>query len=71
MTRATDKPLRRIVDAGAYGEFVLEVTARTARLRPIRVRRPEAAIELPWAMLYTHALMVRDADRRRAKAKRR
>lgn len=71
MTPATDKPLRRVVDAGAYGKLVVEVTARTVRLRPPRVRRPEAAVELPWSVLYTHALLVRETETRKAKGRKR
>lgn len=71
MTPATDKPLVRLVDAGGYGKLVVEVTARTVRLRPPRVRRPEAAVELPWSVLYTHALLVRETETRKAKGRKR
>lgn len=71
ITPATDRPVRRVVDAGAYGKLVVEVTARTVRLRPPRVRRPEAAVELPWSVLYTHALLVRENESRKAKGRKR
>lgn len=71
ITPATDRPVRRLVDAGAYGKLIVEITARTVRLRPPRVRRPEAAVELPWGVLYTHALLVRETETRKAKGRKR
>ena len=64
MTRATDKPLRRIVDAASLGHLVLEVTARTARLRPLGSRTGAASVEVPWGALYTHLLIAREDERR-------
>jgi hypothetical protein len=66
MTRATEKALIRLVDGGDR-PLVVELRARTVRLRPLRVRDPRAAIELPWTMLYTHGLIAADAERRKAR----
>ena len=53
MTRATDRPLVRLVEGASLGPLVVEVTARTLRIRPPRVRAANAVVELPWGKLYT------------------
>jgi len=60
MTRATDKPLRRIVATdGLSTPLVLEVTARTCRLRPLRSRDATASVEITWSGIYERALITR------------
>lgn len=68
MTRATDKPVRRIVvteDRFGRTEYVAEVRARTLTLRPVRTRRggPQE-IELPFGAIYLRGMMAR-VDRKR------
>jgi hypothetical protein len=63
VTRATEKALVRVVD-GRDRLLVVELRARTVRLRPLRVRDPHAAVELPWSLLYQHGLMAREAHKR-------
>jgi hypothetical protein len=71
MTRATDKPLRRIVDGASIGPLVVEITARTVRVRPLRTRNPHAVVEYPWGGLYTHGLILAaDAAARKRKGQR-
>lgn len=76
MTRASDKPLRRVVVAedGFAGdrEFVVEITARTLTIRPVRTRRggPVEVVAL-WGAIHTRGMMAKDEAARRAKGKRR
>lgn len=70
MTKATDTPLRRMVNGASLGPLVVEVTVRTVRIRPPRVRVASAIVELPWGSLYTHGLILADNGRRKARRKR-
>ena len=50
MTRATSKPLKRIV-AGADGDLVAEIREETLTLRP-KWARPETAVSMRWGLIY-------------------
>lgn len=65
MTRATPKPLKRVVTT-ADGEFVAEIRARTLTLRPIRSRAGgPLEITVTWGAMYVRQMSVQ-ADRERA-----
>jgi len=68
MTRAKElTPVRRVVDGSSYGELVVEVYARTVRIRPLGARAQSAAVELPWGALYTRGIIAQDDARRAAR----
>jgi len=50
MTRATSKPLKRIVES-ADGDLIAEIRADTLTLRP-KWARPEAAVSMRWGLIY-------------------
>ena len=63
MTRATDKPLRRVVSGQTHGELVVEITREEIRLRPLRRRR--GAVAIPFGAVYLRAMQAMvDAERR-------
>lgn len=71
MTRATEKPVRRIVvteDRYGYAEYVVEIRARTLTMRPSRTRRggPQE-VTLPFGAIYVRAMMARVEGKRRAR----
>lgn len=60
-TRATAKPLRRIVSGGSQGEFVAEIRDDTVTLRPVRTRiGGDAEVHLRWSLVYQLALLRRE-----------
>lgn len=72
MTRATSKPVIRVVRAGSGPfpelELVVEVTDREVALRPIRTRRggPQEC-RLTWGTILTHAALAKIESELRAK----
>lgn len=68
MTRANDRhPTRRIVETDD-GDFVLEVSARTLRLRPKGTHRGgRAEVEATWSALYLRSMWARVESERRDK----
>lgn len=59
MTRATEKPVRRVVQT-SHGEMIAEVRDRVITMRPLRSRRGgKAEIEMSWGQLYQHAIIAR------------
>ena len=67
MTRATEKPLRRVVSSRHDGELVLEVRDTCCRLRPFRARcGGPAEVMLGWGLIYQHAMVARAEAGRRA-----
>lgn len=74
MTRATSKPLRRVVQGQVFGrglEFVIEVSDRLLVLRPKGTRRggPAEAV-VQWSGLYTRLMWDAAQERKRAKKRR-
>jgi len=70
MTRATEKPLRRLVQAGSFGTMVLELRAETIVLRPYRSRRGgPAEVLVSHGAIYLRSMMVRVEAERAAKRK--
>lgn len=60
MTKATDKPLARVVQTKYSGDLVVEVTSTKVTLRPVRTRRGGAAeVVLSWGSIYERALAAR------------
>lgn len=60
MTRATDKPVRRIVTSKYDGDLVIEVRAGTATIRPPRTRKGgKAEVVVSWGHIYNSALKAR------------
>ena len=64
MTRATMKPLVRVVRAGSGPfpelELVVEVTDREVAVRPIRTRRAgPQEFRLTWGTILTHAALAK------------
>ena len=58
MTRATDKPLRRVVRDAQGREYVAELRADTVSLRPLRSRRGGPAdVVMGWGALYLRGLL--------------
>lgn len=77
MTRATEKPVRRIVvaeDRFGTTEYVVEIRSRTMTIRPIRTRRggPQE-VELPFGAVYLRGMISRveaeKRERRRGRAR--
>lgn len=67
MTRATEHPLRRVVESGE-GPMILEITSRTIALRPYRSRRGgPAEIVVTHGAIYLRAMMARVDAAQRAK----
>lgn len=65
VTRATPKPLRRVVTT-MDGEFVAEIRQRTLTLRPLRSRAGgPLEITVTWGAMYVRAMSVQ-VDRQRA-----
>lgn len=66
MTRATDKPVRRVVSSDD-GDLVAEIRDRTLTLRPVRTRKGgPAEVLTTFGGIYTRCLMSRvDAIPRR------
>jgi len=58
VTRATARPLRRVV-VGLHGELVAEIRERTLTLRPLRTRRGgRAELVIPWESIYIRSFPV-------------
>lgn len=55
ITRATNQPLRRLVDGGSAGPLVLEVRGDTFTLRPYRAR--SGAVAMGWGKAYATAIL--------------
>jgi hypothetical protein len=70
VTRAQDpRPTVRVTQSKS-GELVVELTARTLRIRPLRTRRGgPAEVEIPVGAVYIQAMARRAEERRRARAK--
>lgn len=65
MTRATDKPLRRIVRDSQGREYVAELRADTVSLRPLRSRRGGPAdVTVGWGSLYVRSFRAPSKRRR-------
>jgi hypothetical protein len=62
MIAATHKPLRRKVDGGRLGILVVEITARSLVLRPLRARRP--LLEATYGEIVHGVLLARPTGRR-------
>lgn len=63
MTRATHRPLRRLVDGGALGRIVVEVRADTITFRPYRSRKP--LLVASYATVVRATLLAQAPTRRR------
>jgi hypothetical protein len=60
MTKATDKPVRRLVQTKHWGTLVVEIRERTFTIRPPRARRDgPAAVELAYGQLYQRGLLAK------------
>lgn len=75
MTRATEKPVRRVViseDRFGTNDYVVEIRARTLTMRPVRTRRggPQE-IEVPFGALYLRAMIARVEATKRERKRRR
>ena len=58
MTRATSKPVRRIV-VGMHGELVAEIRDHTLTLRPLRTRAGgRAEVSIAWESIYIRSFPV-------------
>ena len=75
MTRATQKPVVRVVVGGddrlGRQELVAEVRDRVLTLRPVRTRREgPQEVTVPWGAIYLRAMVARVEEERRVKGKR-
>ncbi len=65
-TRATAKPLRRVVNGMRAGELTVEIRDTEVTLRPFHSRRGGAGeVTVTWLTIYTDAILRRDLKPRR------
>ncbi len=70
-TRATSKPLRRVVQT-MDGELVAEITDRVLTLRPPKTRRGgPAEISVVWGSIYLRGMVALVEERRKMKRRKR
>lgn len=62
--------VRKVATVGNRTTLVATLTDEGVMLRPLRARRPEAAIALTWQQVYRCGLMARPPKRKRRKVKR-